>query len=575
MSLFFRTKKPNAPWSKYYKDGSMDIKVPNESVYNYFEKKVQELENRTCLDYYGNKVRYDELLSKIDLCAKGLYDSGVRKGDVVTVCLPNTLEGIISFFAINKIGGVVNFIHPSSSENEIKDSLNETNSRVLIVVDTNYMKIKNIQKDIKICRIVLVSVYGYMPFAIKFRRLFEEKIKVQFSRNDSIYVWWNNFLIRTKRVFCDNYVVNGEQNDSAVILHSGGTTGTPKGVVLSNKNLLSFVESAMIGQEYLVKGDTCLALMPIFHGFGLVHSILYPLCVGMNVILRPKFDVKEYCKMIIKYKPQILMGVPTLFESLLTEWKEKDVNLDFLKCILVGGDVLKNELRERINLFLKEHNANINVCAGYGLTEAVCGVSLGDPVNQRNGMIGIPLPGVYVGIFDSDNREVPYGEEGEICVCGPTVMKGYYKNEEETNIVLHTHKDGNIWLHTGDLGYMDEDGFISYASRLKRMIISSGYNVYPNRIEQLIETHPDVAKCIVVGLPHKYKMEVPKAYVVLKNDNSRKNLLIAEFKKICRKNLPKYSWPYEYQFVEELPTTRVGKIDFKKLIEENNKETDN
>lgn len=573
MGILSSLNKPSAPWKKYYREGAMNIKVPNCSVYNYFEQKVLGFGKQNCLDYYGNKLKYDDLLSKIDLCAKGLYDAGVRKGDIVTICLPNTLEGIISFFAINKIGGIVNFIHPASSENEIKDSLNGTNSRVLILVDTNYIKLKNIQKDIKVCKIILVSIYGYMPLAIKFRRPFEEKVKIEFSRHDSIYIWWNYFLIKAKKICCDNYIVDGNKDDSAIILHSGGTTGTSKGVVLSNKNLISFVESAIIGQEYLVKGDTCLALMPIFHGFGIVHSVLYPLCIGMNVVLRPKFDVKEYCKMVIKYKPQILMGVPTLFESLLTEWKDININLDFLKCILVGGDVLKEDLRKRINVFLEEHHANIKVCAGYGLTEAVCGVSLGDPVNQREGMIGIPLPGIYVGIFDSNDKEVAYGEEGEICVYGPTVMKGYYNNEDETNIALHVHEDGNKWLHTGDLGYMDSDGFISYTSRLKRMIISSGYNVYPNRIEQLIETHSDVEKCIVVGVPHKYKMEVAKAYVVLKNKNSRKALLTMEFKKICRKNLPKYSWPYEYEFVDELPTTRVGKIDFRKL-KENNKELD-
>lgn len=565
LDLFNNKKNPKAPWSKYYKEGDMNLKIPNTSVYNYFESNVSKYGNRNCLDYYGNKVNYNELLNKIDLCAKGLYDAGVRKGDVVTICLPNTLEGIIAFFATNKIGGIVNFMHPSSSENEIKDSLNRTNSRVLFLNDLNYIKVRNIEKDIKTCRIILVSVYGYMPLFNKIRRPLEARIKVDFSSNNSLYILWNIFLIKSKKIHVDNYIADENKEDPAIILHSGGTTGTPKGVVLSNGNLIAFVESAIIGQSYLVEGDTCLALMPIFHGFGIVHSVLYPLCIGMNVILRPKFDVKEYCQMVVKYKPQILMGVPTLFESLLMEWQGKNIDLSFLKCILVGGDVLKDDLRNKINKFLKKNNANIKVCAGYGLSEAVCGVALGDPVNQKDNTIGIPLPGIYVGIFNSNDEEVPYGENGEICVCGPTVMKGYYNNQEETDIALHTHKDGNIWLHTGDLGSMDEDGFIKYSSRLKRMIISSGYNIYPNMIEQLIETHPSVAKCIVVGIPHKHKMEVPKAYVVLKNRKTKKELLLLEFKKICKNNLPKYSWPYKYEFVDELPVTKVGKIDFKSL----------
>ena len=567
MGFLFGTKKPNAPWSKYYSGDMMNLNIPDESVFSYFEKKVLGYGNRNCMDYYGNKIKYDELLSKIDLCAKGLYDAGVRKGDVVTVCLPNTLEGIISFFAINKIGGVVNFIHPASSENEIKNSLNETNSRVLILIDTNYIKVKNIEKDIKVCRVILVSVYGYMPFAISIRRPFEERVKLDLSKNNSMYIFWNFFLIKAKKIHVENYIADSDKERDAIILYSGGTTGTPKGVVLTNGNLIAFVESAIVGQSYLVENDTCLALMPIFHGFGIVHSILYPLCIGMNVILRPKFDVKEYCKMIIKYKPQILMGVPSLFESLLVEWKNPNIKLDFLRYILVAGDVLNDDLRNRINRFLKKHGADIKVSTGYGLSEAVCGVSLGDPKETRDDAIGIPLPGIYVGIFDSNNKEVPYGEIGEICVCGPTVMRGYYNNQEETDLVLKVHKDGNTWLHTGDAGSMDEDGFIKYSSRIKRMIISSGYNVYPNMIEKLIESHPSVAKCTVVGIPHKRKMEVPKAYVILKKNKSRKELLIMDFKNLCKKNLPKYSWPFEYAIVDELPKTKVGKVDFKKLQE--------
>lgn len=376
------------------------------------------------------------------------------------------------------------------------------------------------------------------------------------------------FPYKSKKKKIDDYVIEGKKDNPAIILHSGGTTGTPKGVVLSNKNLIAFVESAIIGQNYLVKGDTCLALMPIFHGFGIIHSILFPLCIGMNVILRPKFDVKEYCDMIKKYKPQILMGVPSLFDSLVSEWQDKDVKLDFLKCVLVGGDTLKKDLRKRINEFLKENGAKISVCAGYGLSEAVCGVSLGNPTHQKGEAIGIPLPGIYVGIFSTDNREVPYGTEGEICVSGPTVMLGYYNNEKETNMTLHVHSDGNVWLHTGDLGTMDSEGFITYTNRLKRMIISSGYNIYPNRIEKILEKHPAVMLCTVVGIKHPHKMEVPKAYIVLNNGYSKSELLVNELKKICKKNLPKYSWPYEYEFLDKLPTTKVGKIDFKSLQNE-------
>lgn len=557
--------KPKAPWSKYYHDGAMDINIPKMSVYNYFENKVLSHGNRYCIDYYGHKIRYNELLIMIDECAKSLYVNGVRKGDIVTVCLPNTIEGIVSFFAINKIGAVVNFIHPSSSENEIKDSLNQTNSKILIIVDTNYIKIKNIENSIKVNKIVLVNIYGYMPFFTSLRHHFEDKLNIKFSKDEKLYILWNHFLIKSRKLYIDKYIANGAKNDPAMILHSGGTTGTPKGVVLSNSNLIAYVEISMVAQDYFTGGDVFLTMMPIFHGFGIIYSVLFPLCIGMSIILRAKFEIKEYCRTVIKYKPQVLTGVPSLFESLLKEWDNPNFKLDFLKCALVGGDSLKPVLRKRINLFFKDHGSDIRVIEGYGLSESVGGVVQGISEVEKEGTVGIPLPGIYVGIFSENDEELPYGEEGEICVCGPTVMLGYYNNVKETNLALHVHKDGNIWLHTGDLGKMDEDGFLTYTARLKRMIISSGYNVYPNRIEKLLESHPAVMICSVVGIPHKYKMEVAKAVIVLKEGYFKSELLIKEFKKMCRKNLPKYAWPYKYEFRDKLPTTRVGKIDFRKL----------
>lgn len=560
-------KKINAPWSKFYDKDAMKLNIPNCSIYDYYIDKTKELSEQFCIDYYGKKIKHKDLTKMIDDFAKGLSAMKVGKGDVVTVCLPNTLEGVVSFFAINKVGAIINFIHPASGENEIKQAVNEMESKVIIVVDSNYFKVENIIKDTNLKKVIIVSVSTYMTLLNKWKYSFHNKVTVKLGRNSKVYTTWLNFIKESSKLPSKRYKKVCESNDPAMILNSGGTTGTSKGVVLSNGNLIAFVESATIGQSYLKPGDTCLALMPIFHGFGIVHSILFPLCRGMHVILRHKFNVIEYCNMIVRYKPQILMGVPTLFESLITEWNSQDrtEKLDFLKCVLVGGDALKSGLRAEINKFLADNGATIQVCAGYGLSEAVCGVALGDPSNIKGEAIGIPMPGIYVGIFSSIDEEVPYGEEGEICVCGPTVMLGYYNNEKETNIALHVHQDGNVWLHTGDIGTMDEEGFITYTNRIKRMIITSGYNVYPSRIEKLLETHPAVMLCSVVGVPDKHRMEVPKAFIVLNKKYKKSELLLLELKKLCRKNLPKYSCPTEFVFMEKLPTTKVGKIDFKKL----------
>ncbi len=562
---FKNYKNIDAPWSQYYEKEVMELNIENISLYNFFEKKTVRFGNSICLDYYEKKIRFNELLDNIDICAKALYSYGVRKNDIVTLCLPNTLEGIVSFLAINKIGAITNFIHPVSGENELKDVINDTNSKVLIVIDNDYLKVENIISKTGLDKVIIVSEYTYMSFLNKLR-YHNNKVKIKITKNTKKYMLWHDFIESAKNLNINKYKVNGKKDNPAIILRSGGTTGIPKGVVLSNGNLIAFIKSVSIGQSYLKRGDTCLALMPIFHGFGIMHSIIFPLTIGMNVILRPKFEVKEYCFMIKKYHPQILMGVPSLFESLLKEWND-EIDLDFLKCVLVGGDALKKDLRDKINKFLKRHNSHIKVSEGYGLSEAVCGVVLGNPLRSKNDTIGIPLPGIYVGIFNENNEAMPYGEMGEICVCGPTVMLGYYNNEKETNMALRIHKDNNIWLHTGDIGSMDKYGYITFVNRLKRIIISSGYNVYPSQIEKLIETHPSVMQCTVVGVPHKRKIEVPKAYIVLKNNHKKRELITLELMLLCKKNLPKYSWPFSYEYVKCLPTTAVGKINFKELQE--------
>lgn len=562
MGLFSKNIKPNAPWSKYYEEGDMNLNIPNTSVYNYFEENAEKYIKKPCLDYYGNIIQYNNFLKMIDTCAKSYYNSGIRKGDIITICVPNTIEGIIAFLAANEIGAVANFIHPSSSENEIKNSLNETNSKILIVIDINFIKVKNIINETSVHKVVLVNLLAYMSFFAKIRNSTKNRVKYKIPKH-SIYIWWDDYILRAEKLELNNYIIKGKKNDPAMILQSGGTTGSSKGVVLSNSNLIAYIKISMNAQKNLVSDDVILAIMPIFHSFGMIFSVIYPLCVGMFVVLRSKFTAKDYCKMIKKYRPQVLAGVPTLFEAVLKEWNSPNYKLDFIKSVCAAGDALNPNLRNRINEFLKEHDCDCKVLEGYGLTEAVGGVVQGIKVERPN-TTGVPFPGVYVGIF-SEKEEQLYNEEGEICVCGPTVMLGYYNNEEETKLVLKKHKDGNIWLHTGDIGKMDEDGFVTYITRKKRMIVSSGYNIYPKRIEELLEKHPAVKKCIVIGIAHKRKIEVPKAFVILNEGFDKTQFSILEFNKICMKNLPKYSWPSEYEIIDKFPTTKLGKVDFVKL----------
>lgn len=566
---FFRflgfKKKPNAPWSKYYSKEDLDLEIPNTSLYEYFIENTKQNNSLNAIDYYGTKITYKELKKRIKDTAEALLYYGIRKGDVVTICMPNTPESIIAFLAVNKIGAISNMVHPLSSENEIKQTLKETDSKILILIDMDYRKVKHIIKETNVIKTVIVKASNSMPLLMKigYQVKFGRKIEVPYGNKR--YIYWNDFIKKIDKTKKYTYV--GTKNSPAVMIHSGGTTGTPKGIVLSNGNFMALVEQSKVVFDELEKGDKCLSIMPVFHGFGLGVCIYTPLCLGAECIVIPKFNANDFGNLLNKHHPEFVIGVPTLFEAMIKS--EKIDNLNYLKYVIAGGDTLKPSLEEKINEFMHHNGANTKISQGYGMSEALAAVAL-EPKNiDRKHCIGIPFPGCYIGIFDTNDKEVEFGKEGEICISGPNVMLGYYNNEKETNLALHIHEDGNIWLHSGDLGKMDEDGFITYTSRLKRLIVSSGYNVYPAQIEALLESHEAVMASSVVGIPHQYKVEVPKAFIVLNKGYKKTEELELELREICKKNLPKYALPYEYEFRKSLPRTLVGKVDFKKLQQEN------
>lgn len=317
----------------------------------------------------------------------------------------------------------------------------------------------------------------------------------------------------------------------------------------------------------LSKGDVVLAIMPIFHGFGLGVSVHTVFNFGGTVNLVPQFDARFFDKLIMKSNPQVIVGVPTLYEALINT-NNKKLNLASLKYAICGGDSLTTSLARKVNIFLENHNTSVKIMQGYGMTESTAAIALACDQFNVEGSVGIPFPGDYFKIVTPHTQEeVPYGETGEICVCGPTVMMEYLDNEKETNEALQIHRDGNVWLHTGDIGYMNKDGVIFYQSRLKRMIVSSGYNVYPQQIETVIEEHEAVLKCTVIGIPHPYKVQVAKAIIVLKNGFSDSWSVKKSIKEHCEKNLSKFSLPYEYEYRKSLPRTLIGKVDLKKLNE--------
>lgn len=567
--MFKKKKNKLIPWVKYYPDGQAHLEYPEGSLYDELEKCSYMYSKNYAYNYFGRKVSYQTFMLQIETIAKAFCYLGVEKGDVVTICMPNTPEAIITFYALNKIGAIANIIHPLSAENEIKYYLNVSNSKYLLAIDLAYSKIKNVIEETQVKKTIIVSVSESMPTLLNIGYNITQWHKNKVQVQDNIISWKdfknyaNRFFGETKR--------DVSKDDCATILYSGGTTGKPKGIILTNLNFNAVAKQCTVACGFVKPKDTLLAILPIFHGFGLGICIHTVLMNGATPILIPQFSAKTFDDLLKKYHPNIIVGVPTLFEALIKNKNMANVDLSYLKGAISGGDSLSPNLKREVDKFFKEHGANIEVREGYGLTECASASCL-TPINMyKEGSIGVPLPDmIYKIVTPNTDEELPFGEIGEIIISGPSVMKGYLNEEIETNLVLQKHKDKKIWLHTGDLGYMDEDGFVYFKQRLKRMIVSSGYNVYPSQIESVINLHPDVLTSTVIGISHPYKIQVAKAYIVLKENTKRSKLKIKdEVEELCKKNLAKYSLPYEIEFRKSLPKTKIGKVNYKELEKEN------
>ena len=563
------------PWYNYYKGVKKHLEYPDLSLYKLVEYTSSKHLNNISYNYYGNKKTYHEFLKQIDEAARSFKALDVKRKDIVSICMPNTPEAIIAFYAINKIGAISNLIHPLSGENEIKNFLNKTNSKYIVCIDVALDKINNIIDKTKIKNIIVVSAADSMPtyLSVTYKAMNLHKTTINVisnlrNQNKDKMIKWNEF-IRLGKTYTKEIDEDVKGKDVATILYSGGTSGEPKGVELTNLNLNALAMQAFEACANLNEKDTGLAIMPIFHGFGLgvcVHTVQY---FGGTSILIPQFSAKTFDKLLKKYEPNVIVGVPTLYEALLKNKNMNHYKMPYLKCALSGGDSLSIELKKKIDKFFKDHGADIQLREGYGLTECGSASCLTPKDYYREGSIGIPFPDTLYKIVEPDtDKEVPYGEEGEIVISGPTVMNGYYRSRKETKQTLTKHKDGHVWLHTGDQGYMDKDGFVYYKQRIKRMIITSGYCVYPQYVENVIDSHEDVLMSCVIGIKHPYKMQVAKAFIVLKNNVKPTEETLNSIKLHCQKNLARYSWPYEYEFRDELPKTLVGKVAYNVLIHE-------
>ena len=556
------------PWAGSMGSMPMHLDYFEGSMFEAVEAIAEKYPNYVAFDFMGKSTTYKELVRETERCAKALKTIGVREGDKVTIAMPNCPQAIYMFYAVNLVGGIANMIHPLSAEKEIEFYLNESESVTAITLDQFYNKFENIRQNTKVVNIIIASVKDALSRPIRAGYMLTEGRKIKKIPADAPVIRWGDFLKLSNACFY-NYKVERHGDDPAVILYSGGTTGTTKGIVLTNKNFNALGQQVIAANPMFRPGDRMLAAMPLFHGFGLGVCIHTMLSQGGRCILIPRFTAKSYAKQIVKYRCNFIAGVPTLYEALLRLPSMDGADLSCLKGVFSGGDSLSIELKKKFDKFLYDHHATIQVREGYGTTETVTACCLTPPHMFKEGSIGLPFPDTYIKIVEpGTDRELPYGEEGEILLAGPTVMKEYMKHPDETAQTLRHHADGLTWVYTGDLGSMDEQGFIYFKGRAKRMIISSGYNVYPGQIENILDAHEFVQMSCVNGVPDAYKMQKVKAFVKLSPDVAPNDKTKQALMDYCRKNIAKYAMPYDIEFRDDMPKTLVGKVAYRVLEEE-------
>ena len=558
-----------APWKEHLGDVPFTLDYFQGSMFEAVANIAEKYPDNVAFDFYGKATTYKELIREIETCAKALKTIGVREGDRVTIALPNCPQAIQVFYAVNLVGGICNVIHPLSAEKEIEFYLNESRSVTAITLDQFYGKFENIRKNTGVTNIVIASVKDELSKPLKAGTMIMDSInKVQKIPDDAPVIRWKDFLKLSRHCFY-NYKVERKGSDPAVILYSGGTTGTTKGILLSNLNFNALGQQVIAANPMFRVGDKMLAAMPLFHGFGLGVCVHTMLSQGGRCILIPRFTAEDYAKKVVKCKCNFIAGVPTLYEALLRLPYMKNADLSSLKGVFSGGDSLSVELKKKFDKFLYDHNSKVQIREGFGTTECVTASCLTPPHMAKEGSIGLPFPDTYYKIVEpGTDKELPYGEEGEILIAGPTVMMEYINHPQETAQTLRRHADGLTWIYTGDLGVMDSEGFIYFRGRAKRMIITSGYNVYPGQIENILDANELIHMSCVIGVPDSYKMQKVKAFVMLKpgvpeNDDT-KELILA----YCRKHIAKYAMPYDIEFRKELPKTLVGKVAYRVLEEE-------
>ena len=553
------------PWLKYYDQKFIDQTLPALSAFEYVCQRSKNHLNDTALDYYGRKFTYADLIVNVKKTAAALRGAGVKKGDIITVVSIMTPEIIALFYAADMMGATLNLVDPRYSVEGIREYIEEVDSHLLVCLNVVYERCRQAAKRTNVEKVIVLSPADSLPpvMAVGYKLTTPDKNKYA-----SNVIRWKQFIKggEGQSTAAEPY----DSDHACVVVHTGGTTGSPKGVMLTDDCFNGIALQFQAYPKLFHRGQKLMNIMPPFIAYGFACGIHLPLVLGFTVIIIPNLDPAKLGSLVLKHKPEHMFGVPTHYQQLAADPKLRDKDLSFIINYAAGGDSLSRGAEQTVNDFLAAHGARYPIAKGYGMTEVSSAATVAAGLDNKPGSVGIPMVNTVVAAFEpGTDQELPIGQRGELCISGPCLMKGYYNKPEETAILLRRHPDGRVWAHTGDMGYLDEDGFVYLDSRIKRMIIRhDGFKVFPSMIENVVSRHPAVHQCSVVGCADKDHTQgrLPFVYIVLKADTTaKKKQVIRELERMCAEELPEYVQPVAYKFISSMPMTPVGKVDYRQL----------
>lgn len=542
-----------------------------KTMYQKFADTADERKDNPCFYFYNNTMSWNEVSDIVDLCAAAMVANGVKKGDRVIICAPNIPQCIVAIYAVSKIGAVASMMHPLSVASEVKYTKDLVGATFAFCFDVSEKAFSGL--DLIVVKCKTATYFPKTPFGLIATLAYKKKIKGKTAPATGVkkLIDWNEFLKIGKAYIEENgdVKVDSDYQSTASIMMTGGTTGNPKGVMLSSEaiNNLSYQLSDVIDDDIDVDKDGMLTALPVFHGFGFALCMHVSMCLGIAQSLWPQFDAKMCASAIDKYGLNYVFGVPDFFEKCYNAGYLKGVDMTNMKLIGSGGDVVPYSLTEKMDRLLKANGSKVHFVSGYGLTECVTVCTFTEPSREApQGCIGVPCYNVEAMTVKPGTTQECKGEDGELCIYAPTLMQGYYNDTEETAKVLVKHDDGKVWLHTGDMCYIEDNNDIYYRQRLKRVYKISGYLVYPSFIEESYRVMAEIADCCIIGVGDEGNTSL-KLFVVKNNKfiNDNEEELVKKIKQFGEQNLSKWSVPKIVEFIDELPRTKIGKVDFKVL----------